>query len=57
MCMCVCIYVCCNAAQCVQRCLDQLVTEGKLVEKTYGKQKTYVINQVHSDENQYEYNP
>ncbi|CAI8032607.1 Homologous-pairing protein 2 homolog, partial [Geodia barretti] len=30
---------------CVQRCLDQLVTEGKLVEKTYGKQKTYVINQ------------
>ena len=32
---------------CVQRTLDQLVAEGKLVEKTYGKQKIYVANQSH----------
>lgn len=32
--------------QCVQRTLDQLVAEGKLVEKIYGKQKVYVANQV-----------
>ena len=37
--------VCC-VSQCVQRCLDQLVAEGKLVEKVYGKQKVYVIDQV-----------
>lgn len=34
--------------QCVQRTLDQLVADGKLVEKVYGKQKVYVIDQVHS---------
>ncbi len=32
--------------QCVQRTLDQLVAEGKLKEKVYGKQKVYVANQV-----------
>uniref|UniRef100_T1J701 Homologous-pairing protein 2 homolog n=1 Tax=Strigamia maritima TaxID=126957 RepID=T1J701_STRMM len=29
----------------IQRSLDQLVTEGKVREKTYGKQKVYVIDQ------------
>lgn len=32
--------------QCVQRTLEQLVADGKLVEKVYGKQKVYVIDQV-----------
>ena len=31
----------------VQKALDNLVTEGKLVEKANGKQKAYVINQEH----------
>ena len=30
----------------MQRTLDQLVADGKLVEKSYGKQKVYVIDQV-----------
>lgn len=30
---------------CIQRTLDQLVSEGKLKEKAYGKQKVYVADQ------------
>ncbi|XP_011405098.1 PREDICTED: homologous-pairing protein 2 homolog [Amphimedon queenslandica] len=30
---------------CVQRVLDQLVSNGKVKEKTYGKQKVYVVDQ------------
>ena len=31
--------------QCVQRTLDTLVSEGRVREKQYGKQKVYVVNQ------------
>ena len=31
--------------QCVQRTLDLLVSQKKLVEKVYGKQKVYMANQ------------
>ena len=31
--------------KCVQRTLDQLVSQQKLVEKVYGKQKVYMANQ------------
>ena len=31
----------------IQKSLDTLVVEGKLVEKVNGKQKAYVINQAH----------
>ena len=34
--------------QCVTKVMEQLATEGKLVEKVYGKQKVYVVNQVSS---------
>ena len=36
--------------QCVQRTLDLLVSQGKLVEKVYGKQKVYMANQSHFPE-------
>ena len=31
--------------KCVQRTLDLLVSQNKLVEKVYGKQKVYMVNQ------------
>ncbi len=31
--------------KCVQRTLDLLVSQDKLVEKVYGKQKVYMVNQ------------
>ena len=34
--------------QCVQRTLDQLVAEGKVMEKVYGKQKVYSPDQVNA---------
>lgn len=37
-----------STLQCVQRTLDQLVANGKLMEKVYGKQKVYVIDQVYN---------
>lgn len=36
--------------QCVQKTLDQLVSQQKLVEKVYGKQKVYLANQAHFPE-------
>ena len=43
-------YVCTCILQCVQRTLDMLVSQGKLVEKVYGKQKVYMANQDHFPE-------